>query len=221
MTIQQTERAPSEEVVEAVARAIERADNETGYEYDHLHIECSDWGIHLARAAIAAMPSIPQESDAEVTEAKGTMNVPTYDRCDTYVAGQYVFNYLRTFLAAAGIDASRCKLVIELPDRDTQRQLVSAVQRDSKGPPRSAGRIGNHSGLWQGVEYEFSVKGWNFGGTVPNYYNNQSPAVSSSLSCSGNCKGIIGRFVTYVALDNKYEVGPSTTFGATIVRLSQ
>jgi hypothetical protein len=49
-----------EEVVEAVARAIERADNETGYEYDHLHIECSDWGIHLARAAIAAMPSIPQ-----------------------------------------------------------------------------------------------------------------------------------------------------------------
>ena len=95
------------------------------------------------------------------TEAKGTMNVPTYDRCDTYVAGQYVFNYLRTFLAAAGIDASRCKLVIELPDRDTQRQLVSAVQRDSKGPPRSAGRIGNHSGLWQGVEYEFSVKGWN------------------------------------------------------------
>ena len=157
----QTIPPPSEEVVEAVARAIERADNETGYEYDHLHIECSDWGIHLARAAIAAMPSIPQESDAEVTEAKGTMSVPMYDRCDTYVAGQYVFNYLRTFLAAAGIDASRCKLVVELPDRDTQRQLVSAVQRDSKGPPRSAGRIGNHSGLWQGVEYEFSVKGWN------------------------------------------------------------
>ena len=151
----------SEDVVEAVARAIERADNETGYEYDHLHIECSDWGIHLARAAIAAMPSIPQENDAEVTEAKGTMSVPMYDRCDTYVAGQYVFNYLRTFLAAAGIDASKCKLVVELPDRDTQRQLVSAVQRDSKGPPRSAGRIGNHSGLWQGVEYEFSVKGWN------------------------------------------------------------
>ncbi|WP_413248366.1 pilus assembly protein TadG-related protein [Sinomonas flava] len=83
------------------------------------------------------------------------------------------------------------------------------------------------SGTGSGATYKlggfaaFSVKGWNFGGNVPNYYNNQYPAVSSSLSCSGNCKGIIGRFVTYVALDNKYEVGPSTTFGATIVRLSQ
>ena len=159
---------PSEEVVEAVARAIYDATHaviRNCYAWDDAwepHQEATRGRYYKeARAAIAAMPSIPQESDAEVTEAKGTMSVPMYDRCDTYVAGQYVFNYLRTFLAAAGIDASKCKLVVELPDRDTQRQLVSAVQRDSKGPPRSAGRIGNHSGLWQGVEYEFSVKGWN------------------------------------------------------------
>ncbi|WP_430296512.1 pilus assembly protein TadG-related protein [Sinomonas sp. B1-1] len=83
------------------------------------------------------------------------------------------------------------------------------------------------SGTGKGAVYTlagfaaFSVKGWNFGGNVPNYYNNTAPGGDASLTCSNNCKGIIGRFVTYVALDNKYEVGPSTTFGATIVRLSQ
>jgi hypothetical protein len=65
----------------------------------------------------------------------------------------------------------------------------------------------------------FSVKGWNFGGQ--SYYNNTPPAVDSSLSCSNNCKGIIGQFITYVALDSAYQVGPSTAFGATIVRLAQ
>jgi hypothetical protein len=106
----------------------------------------------VARAAIADLTKLATTPPTDV----GYMQVPTYDRCDTYVAGQYVFNYLRTFLTCAGIDASKCRLVIELPDRDTQRQLVSAVQRDSKGPPRSAGKIGNHSGIWQGVEYEFA-----------------------------------------------------------------
>lgn len=65
----------------------------------------------------------------------------------------------------------------------------------------------------------FSVKGWNFGGGAN--YNNTPPAVTPSLACSGDCKGIIGKFITFVALDNKFEVGPSTAFGATIVRLSQ
>lgn len=65
----------------------------------------------------------------------------------------------------------------------------------------------------------FSVMGWNFGGGT--YFRNIPPDVSSSLSCSNNCKGIIGRFVTFVALDSAYKVGPSTAFGATIVRLAQ
>ncbi|WP_422933885.1 pilus assembly protein TadG-related protein [Sinomonas sp. P47F7] len=71
----------------------------------------------------------------------------------------------------------------------------------------------------------YSVIGWNFGATSTtnpnNSYNNQSPNGSSALSCTGNCRGIIGQFVTYVALDNSYQVGPSTPFGATIVRMTQ
>ncbi|WP_246036112.1 pilus assembly protein TadG-related protein [Sinomonas susongensis] len=71
----------------------------------------------------------------------------------------------------------------------------------------------------------FSVIAWNFGATSTtnpnNSYNNQNPNGSSALSCTGNCTGIIGQFVTFVALDNKYQVGPSTPFGATIVRLTQ
>jgi hypothetical protein len=71
----------------------------------------------------------------------------------------------------------------------------------------------------------YSVIGWNFGGASTahpnNAYNNTSPGVPSSLACTGNCNGIIGKFITYVALDNAYQVGPSTPFGATIVRLSQ
>ena len=49
----------SEEAVEAVARALATAEGDSG-----------DWRCFVphARAAIAAMPSIPQESDAEVTE---------------------------------------------------------------------------------------------------------------------------------------------------------
>jgi hypothetical protein len=48
----------SNELVEKVALAIERADNEKGYDYDHLgidHPEISDWGIHLAQAALSAI----------------------------------------------------------------------------------------------------------------------------------------------------------------------
>lgn len=71
----------------------------------------------------------------------------------------------------------------------------------------------------------FTVIGWNFGGSGAasyyNAYNNTAPNGDSSLSCSGDCKGIIGKFITFVALDNKYDVGPSTAFGATIVRLAQ
>jgi hypothetical protein len=69
----------------------------------------------------------------------------------------------------------------------------------------------------------YSVIGWKFSGgtTAPQVYNNQSSLVSSTLWCTGNCRGIIGKFITYVALDNAYQVGPSTPFGATIVRMTQ
>jgi Flp pilus assembly protein TadG len=71
----------------------------------------------------------------------------------------------------------------------------------------------------------YSLIGWNFGATSTtnpnNSYNNQNPNGSSALRCTGSCTGVIGQFVTFVALDNKYQVGPSTPFGATIVRLTQ
>ena len=94
----------SEDVVEAVARAIERADNETGYEYDHLHIECSDWGIHLARAAIAAMQSILQESDAEVTEAMkraGAFAAAAYGHPDLYYPNGEMLAEIYTAMTSA------------------------------------------------------------------------------------------------------------------------
>lgn len=111
------------------------------------------WNIsQVLDVVLPAIRAIPRPSlDGGVAREK---------QLDTYEAGQYLFNTLRAFLAMAGIDASNCKLVIEIPDRDQQRQLVETLQRHARGPERSAARIGNHSGYWQGVEYEFSVKGW-------------------------------------------------------------
>ncbi|AMM33645.1 pilus assembly protein TadG [Sinomonas atrocyanea] len=66
----------------------------------------------------------------------------------------------------------------------------------------------------------FSVIGWNFGSNSPAVYNNQNPNGSSALACTGNCRGIIGQFINYVDLDSVYQLGPSTSFGATIVKLT-
>ncbi|WP_246036387.1 pilus assembly protein TadG-related protein [Sinomonas susongensis] len=69
----------------------------------------------------------------------------------------------------------------------------------------------------------FKVAGWKFSGVdaLPDSYANQPPSVPSSLSCTGSCRGIIGQFITYVSLDTAYTLGPSTAFGATVVRLSR
>ena len=88
-------------------------------------------------------------------------NGPNLGRANSYEAGQLLFNAFRTFLGSAGIDSSQCNFVIELPDRDAQRRLVGRLQQDARAAPSmSAARAGNHSGTWQGVPYEFSVKGW-------------------------------------------------------------
>lgn len=69
----------------------------------------------------------------------------------------------------------------------------------------------------------FSVQGWKFSGDdgLPYTYHNTSPAVPASLACDSPCRGIIGKFITYVSLSSAYRLGPSTSFGATIVRLAQ
>ncbi len=67
----------------------------------------------------------------------------------------------------------------------------------------------------------FAVTGWKFSGgsSLPYVYNNQAPAVPSALECTNNCRGIIGRFISYVSLDTAYALGPATGYGATVVRL--
>jgi Flp pilus assembly protein TadG len=68
----------------------------------------------------------------------------------------------------------------------------------------------------------FKVAGWTFSGNnnLPDSFHNTSPDVPSSVSCNGNCRGIIGSFVKYVSLADGYTLGPVDAFGATIVRLT-
>ncbi len=68
----------------------------------------------------------------------------------------------------------------------------------------------------------FKVTGWKFSGgsSLPDTFHNESPYVSSSLSCTGNCRGIVGRFVKYVSLADGYSLGPVDANGVTVVRLT-
>lgn len=64
----------------------------------------------------------------------------------------------------------------------------------------------------------FKVQGWKFSGgsSLPlNYGNTGTP------SCTGECRGIIGSFIKYVALSSGYdELGPVSPYGATVVKLT-
>ncbi|MFC7401051.1 pilus assembly protein TadG-related protein [Citricoccus sp. GCM10030269] len=63
----------------------------------------------------------------------------------------------------------------------------------------------------------FELHGWKFSGSE---HNNTSP---SSVACTGNCRGIIGEFVTFVSLDageQDYVFGPGgKDFGVRLVTL--
>lgn len=65
----------------------------------------------------------------------------------------------------------------------------------------------------------FKVRGWKFSGNsdLPKSFRN----TSSSVTCDGNCRGIIGSFIKYVSLAQGFALGPVDTNGATIVRLTQ
>lgn len=69
----------------------------------------------------------------------------------------------------------------------------------------------------------FNVTGWKFSGdsTLPDTFHNDSPYAPTGLTCTGNCRGILGRFVKYVSLSDGYTLGPVDAYGATIVRLTQ
>jgi hypothetical protein len=71
----------------------------------------------------------------------------------------------------------------------------------------------------------FNVVGWKFSGqdnTIPYSFNNTSPkkAGATATTCTGDCRGIIGEFITYVSLADGYKLGPVDEYGATIVRMT-
>ena len=63
----------------------------------------------------------------------------------------------------------------------------------------------------------FKLLGWNFVGSGGTAYNNTTYA---GATCTGNCKGIIGQFVTFVSVDTAYAIGPASNLGATVVELT-
>ncbi|WP_307088805.1 Tad domain-containing protein [Arthrobacter sp. B2I5] len=72
----------------------------------------------------------------------------------------------------------------------------------------------------------FNVVGWKFSGqdnTTPLSFRNTAPKGSGSTAtatCTGDCRGIIGEFVTYVSLADGYKLGPVGPYRATIARLT-
>ena len=67
----------------------------------------------------------------------------------------------------------------------------------------------------------FSVKGWKFTGSdkTPITFRNTSQ-YAGTLECTGNCRGIIGRFVKYVSLEDGYRLGPLDAYGSAVVRMN-
>ncbi|MCU1443073.1 MAG: hypothetical protein JWQ59_1223 [Cryobacterium sp.] len=70
---------------------------------------------------------------------------------------------------------------------------------------------GNGSGGWYTIRgwAAFTLLGWNFPGFS---YNNSI----SGATCKGNCKGIIGKFVNFVSLDDRFTTGGPDLGVATI-----
>lgn len=85
---------------------------------------------------------------------------PSWRSADTYELGQVIFNHLHGFLNAAGINGTDCKLTITVPTDADRKKLTKRLQSDmgDRGPPRSAGRVGNSAGTWQGIAYEFAAR---------------------------------------------------------------
>ncbi|WP_245828065.1 pilus assembly protein TadG-related protein [Sinomonas mesophila] len=69
----------------------------------------------------------------------------------------------------------------------------------------------------------YSVVGWKFSGDsgLPYTFRNQYPSVPASLECQGNCRGIVGKFITYVSLADGYTLGPVDGLGTRVVRITR
>lgn len=68
----------------------------------------------------------------------------------------------------------------------------------------------------------YDLKGWSFSGNthLPMTFNPSVTDGSVTKSCTGNCRGIIGKFIKYVSLADGYTLGPVTNGGVTVVRPS-
>lgn len=84
------------------------------------------------------------------------------------------------------------------------------------------------TGTGAGASYDLmafaalSVKGWKFAGNgdaLMNFRNTASEA-GSSVACTGDCRGIIGKFIKYVSLAEGYTLGPVDPYGAAVVKLT-
>ncbi|MUK03390.1 pilus assembly protein TadG [Vibrio cholerae] len=71
----------------------------------------------------------------------------------------------------------------------------------------------------------YEITGWKFSGGnegvgVRDVFHNTAAHSSATTACTGDCRGIIGKFVKYVSLSEGYTLGPVNQFGATIVQMS-
>ena len=75
---------------------------------------------------------------------------------------------------------------------------------------------GTGSGAWYVIRgwAAFKLLGWNFPG---NNYNN---TIYAGAKCSGSCKGLIGKFVNLVSLDDRFTLG-GPNLRASVVTLTQ
>lgn len=84
------------------------------------------------------------------------------------------------------------------------------------------------SGTGSGATYSlkafaaFNVKGWKFGGNdLPPVSFRNTSTHAGSLACTGSCRGIIGKFVKYVSLEDGYELGPLDPYGSAVVQMTE
>jgi hypothetical protein len=64
----------------------------------------------------------------------------------------------------------------------------------------------------------FKLLGWNFPGSGTNSVNSHDNTTMPGATCTGSCKGLIGQFVSYASLDDRFTTG-GPNLGTSIVTL--
>lgn len=68
----------------------------------------------------------------------------------------------------------------------------------------------------------FKIVGWKFSGgsSLPMVFHNTETYTGTGNACVGDCRGIIGKFVKYVSLEDGYTLGPLDAHGSAVVRMA-